>query len=118
MFLGQKMRMHARILLLLLLSMLMPALMAAEAAPLYVDVRTAEEFASGHVAGALNIPHSAMQRRWKELEPYKDKQLIVYCRSGRRSAIALEVLRGKGFSKVENGGAFERLAAKGIPTAR
>lgn len=90
----------------------------AEQAPVYVDVRTAEEFATGHVAGAIHIPHDQMQARWRELEAYRDRPMVVYCRTGRRSGIALEVLRGEGFAKAENGGGFDALAASGVPTAR
>ena len=85
-----------------------------DGAPLYVDVRTAEEFSGWHVAGALNIPHDQMQMRYSELEPYRNRRIIVYCRSGRRSEVALAVLREQGFPFVENGGAFEALVGSGV----
>lgn len=85
--------------------------------PVYVDVRTGSEFAGGHVDGALNIPHDQMELRYRELEPYRNQRIIVYCRSGRRSQVALDVLRAKGFTNVENGGAFEDLIAAGVKTA-
>ena len=63
---------------------------------LYVDVRTPEEYAAGHVKGALLIPYDEMDERWEELSPYSDRQIALYCRSGRRSGIAEDVLREKG----------------------
>ena len=82
--------------------------------PVYVDVRTAEEYASGHVAGAIHIPYDEMPARWQELERYRDSSLVVYCRSGRRSGIAIGVLEEKGFSKLENGGGIDDLKGQGV----
>ena len=93
-----------------------PAVMTGD--PVYVDVRTSGEFAGGHVAGALNIPHDQMELRYRELEPYRNHRIIVYCRSGRRSEVALSVLRAKGFPHVENGGGLEDLIAVGVETAK
>jgi phage shock protein E len=95
-----------------------PAAAPSASAPLYVDVRTSEEFASGHVAGALHIPYDQMAERWEELAGYRDRPVVLYCRSGRRSGIAQEVLRERGFTRTENGGAFTDLEASGVPTAR
>ena len=96
-----------------------PAAVAAPAEqPVYVDVRSPEEFATGHVAGAINIPHDQMEARWGELAAYRDEPLVVYCRSGRRSGLAIDVLRSRGFSRLENGGGFEELAAAGVPAER
>lgn len=92
---------------------------AASAEPvIYVDVRTPEEYASGHVAGSILIPHDQMEARWQELAQHKDKPVVLYCRSGRRSGLALEVLKEKGFTNVKNGGGFDDLAARGVPTSR
>ncbi|HUH13946.1 MAG TPA: rhodanese-like domain-containing protein [Longimicrobiales bacterium] len=84
----------------------------------YVDVRTPEEFAAGHVEGALHIPYDQMEARWRELEPHAEGTLVVYCRTGRRSGIALDVLRSKGFQNAVNGGGLGDLAARGVPTTR
>jgi phage shock protein E len=82
--------------------------------PVYVDVRTAEEYASGHVAGAIHIPYDEMPARWQELESYRDSSLVLYCRSGRRSGIAIDVLEEKGFKKLENGGGIDDLRSQGV----
>lgn len=80
---------------------------------LLVDVRSAEEFAKGHLEGALNIPHTEVVSRLNEFGADKNRQVVVYCRSGRRSGLAREVLLAHGFSHVSNGGGYvELLAAK------
>src|SRR5512133_465857 len=91
---------------------------ADEKPAVYVDVRTPEEFAAGHVRGAVNIPHTEMEDRWQELQAYKDKPIVVYCRTGRRSALAEGVLEEKGFTKVENGGRLSDLESEGVPVTR
>src|SRR5512136_1446190 len=52
-----------------------------------VDVRTPEEYASGHVPGAINIPYDQLPRRAAEIGPPTTK-VVLYCRSGRRSGVA------------------------------
>jgi rhodanese-related sulfurtransferase len=64
-----------------------------------VDVRTKGEYESGHVEGAVNIPVSALAERLAELEP-KTEGVVVYCRSGHRSAKAADILRKAGFTQV------------------
>jgi rhodanese-related sulfurtransferase len=65
-----------------------------------LDVRTPEEFAAGHVPGALNVAHDQVEARLPELAAYKSKDVVVYCRSGRRSDIALKVLEANGFERL------------------
>jgi phage shock protein E len=84
----------------------------------FVDVRTREEYAAGHVAGAIHIPHTEMARRYAELDRYDDKQIILYCRTGRRSGVAQMILENQGFDNVVNGGGLRDLEAQGIPTTR
>ena len=64
-----------------------------------VDVRTAEEFASGHVPGAINIPYDQIARRASEIGP-PSTQVLLYCRTGRRSGIAADALDRAGYKKV------------------
>lgn len=70
-----------------------------------VDVRTPEEFARGHIEGAVNIPVSDIEARLGELG---DKQgpIVLYCRSGARSARVKSLLESKGFTSVVNLGAM------------
>jgi rhodanese-related sulfurtransferase len=72
-----------------------------------VDVRTAQEFAAGHVPGAVNIPFDEISRRAAEVgDP--EAPVVLYCRSGRRSAIAGDVLRRLGFEKVYDAQRYDR----------
>jgi rhodanese-related sulfurtransferase len=65
-----------------------------------LDVRTPREFAAGHVPGARNISHDELAGRLEELADARDKEIVLYCRSGRRSALAAETLRGAGFARL------------------
>ena len=67
----------------------------------YVDVRTDEEWAEGHVDGAIHVTLADIEAGKTEMLP-KDKELRVYCRSGRRSAQAIEALKKQGFTNLVN----------------
>ena len=67
-----------------------------------LDVREPQEFASGHIARAINIPLGQVAARSQELKKYKEKPVIVCCASGARSARAAGVLRKAGFTDVRN----------------
>ncbi len=67
---------------------------------LVLDVHSTAEFDEGHIPGAINIPYDALGARLAELGPAGERDVVVYCRSGRRSAIALEALKGAGFSRL------------------
>lgn len=71
-------------------------------APLILDVRKPDEFAAGHVPGATNIPHTEIAGRLAELGADRHKELVVYCESGRRAAIAQGILEKAGFTKVRH----------------
>lgn len=80
-----------------------------------VDVRTRGEFGSGHIAGAKNIPLDQIGGRLDELS--KEKPLVVYCRSGHRSAMALKRLRAAGFSMAKHmEGGIMAWQGAGLPT--
>ncbi|HET8733213.1 MAG TPA: rhodanese-like domain-containing protein [Anaeromyxobacteraceae bacterium] len=64
-----------------------------------VDVRMPDEFASGHVPGAVNIPLHELTSRLAEVGPTSTK-VVVYCRSGSRSASALKSLQRAGYANV------------------
>jgi rhodanese-related sulfurtransferase len=65
-----------------------------------LDVRTAAEFAAGHVPGARNVSHELLASRLDELSAARDKQVVLYCRSGRRTLLAEDVLRKAGFTRI------------------
>ena len=64
-----------------------------------LDVRTPEEFKSGYIEGAINIPIAELPQRMSEVGP-KDRAVVVYCRSGSRSAAAAQRLAENGFADV------------------
>lgn len=71
----------------------------------FVDVRTPEEFMSSQLPGAANIPlHVIDQLADKQLD--KSRPVVVFCRSGQRSQMALQILKSKGFGEVYNMGSF------------
>jgi rhodanese-related sulfurtransferase len=69
-------------------------------APYVLDVRTAEEFVAGHVPGAVNIPYDQVASRLAEVP--KDRDVVLYCRSGRRAQLAAAVLADKGYARLEH----------------
>jgi phage shock protein E len=79
---------------------------------IWIDVRTAEEYQSGHVEGSVNIPYDEIAERIFEVSVDLDADIRVYCRSGRRSGIAKDVLESLGFTAVKNEGGFEEIKAR------
>jgi rhodanese-related sulfurtransferase len=65
-----------------------------------LDVRTPEEFAAGHVPGAVNVPYDQVASRLAEIP--KNKDVVLYCRSGRRTELAGEALKANGYTKLEH----------------
>ena len=74
----------------------------AEKKPLILDVRTPNEYYSGHIKGAKLIPLQQLDSRLSELKDYKEKDILVYCRSGNRSTVASQILIRNGFKKLHN----------------
>lgn len=72
----------------------------------FVDVRTPEEYAGGHVPGAINIPLDQIQSRLDEFKEMP-KPVVAYCRSGARSGMATSILKGAGVPEVINGGGIQ-----------
>ena len=72
-----------------------------------IDVRSAEEFASGHLQGAVNIPHDRIEEEIGAVAPDKSARIILYCRSGRRAETALNALKSAGYENVSNYGGLE-----------
>lgn len=80
------------------------SLLAAPSTPAFMvlDVRSKEEFAQGHIAGAINISHDTLNEKISNINQYKRDKVIVYCRSGRRAAMAETILTAQGFSQVRH----------------
>ena len=73
---------------------------SAEEGYVILDVRTAEEFAEGHVANAVNLPLSDISEKESEVLPDKEQEIFVYCRSGNRSKTAAAELVTMGYTHV------------------
>lgn len=73
-----------------------------------LDVRTPEEYAAGHIPGAINVPNESIGTEEIPTLPVKDRLILVYCRSGRRSKEAAQKLVSLGYTNiVEFGGILD-----------
>jgi len=95
-------------------------LMAEDSNVVLLDVRTKAEFESetGHLKGATLIPVQELEERVGELDRYKDKTIIAYCRSGQRSSFAASILQSRGFKVVNMTGGMLRWNAERRPVQR
>ena len=77
-----------------------------EEGALLLDVRTPQEYAQGHIEGAVNIPHDQVADEIEQIAELtggdEGKAIVVYCRSGRRSGLAKETLAEHGYGRVSN----------------
>ena len=81
-----------------------------------VDVRTAQEYAGGHIAGSVLIPLDDLERQAGGLLPDRNAPLVVYCHSGRRSQKAIGILKSMGYTKLANlDGGISNWQAQGLP---
>ena len=71
---------------------------------LILDVRSAEEFSTGHYPSAINIPHSLITQKAPTLIKDTKKTIVVYCKSGFRAEVAKQELNRLGFAQVINAG--------------
>lgn len=88
------------------------ASVAAVANPIWIDVRSTDEFKQGHLPGALNIVHTDIASKISAVTSDKTAEIQLYCRSGRRSGLAMEALQKLGYTNVHNAGGYAELAAK------
>lgn len=72
-----------------------------------IDVRTADEYNSGHIQGSTNVPLGELVKRISEVVPDKHAPVAVHCRSGRRSATAKVLLNEQGYTEVKDLGSLE-----------
>ena len=86
---------------------------------LLLDVRQPEEFSAIHAPNAQLIPLGDLPARMQEISAYKDKPIVVICRSGRRSAKAVELLKEAGYSNVSNiAGGIQGWESDGLEVVR
>ena len=72
-----------------------------------LDVRRADEFNAGHIDGAVLVPHDTIAEMVGAVVPDKNTLVYVYCRSGRRSAIAVEAMRKLGYTNLTDLGGMD-----------
>lgn len=82
-----------------------------EGGALLLDVRSAEEFAGGHIDGAINIPHTQIDERIEEIVEMQagdlHRPIVLYCRSGHRAGLAKRALENAGFDRLSNFGGLD-----------
>lgn len=78
-----------------------------------LDVRTPEEFASGHIPGAVNIAVDQLPQRLSEVP--QDRPVVVYCHSGNRSGQAAQILDRTGYAQIYDLGGIVTWAQQGFP---
>ncbi len=83
-----------------------------------VDVRTADEFAGGHLRDAKNIPLADLSSRISELDKSKARTIVVVCQSGTRADKAVRQLAAAGFDALSLDGGIAAWTAGGLPTAK
>ena len=83
-------------------------IMDSETGYIILDVRTQEEYDQGHIPGAIVISHEQIAEKAEEVLTDKDQLILVYCRSGRRSKLAAQILAELGYTNIkEFGGILE-----------
>lgn len=84
-----------------------------------LDVRSAEDYAAGHIRGARSVPATQLANGADSLKRYKDKPVIVYCEQGVSAAGAMRALAEQGFGQVVNlRGGLRAWRAEHLPVAR
>lgn len=79
-----------------------------------IDVRTPSEYESGHVSTAILAPHDSIGQTIAQIAPNKQQKIYVHCRSGRRSAAAIETLKSMGYSQLIDLGGLDDLSKYGL----
>ncbi len=111
----------------LLLSVLAPAIpttglaqgtTVTEKTPIWVDVRTAEEYNIEHLKNAVLLPYDTISQKILTVTSNKKQAINLYCRSGRRAEIARRTLEKMGFTNVQNLGALQDLKIQGMKVAK
>lgn len=79
-------------------------IMDTEEGYVILDVREQDEYDAGHISGAILIPYTQIEAKANEMLPDKDQLILVYCRSGRRSKLAAEILVELGYTNIKEFG--------------
>lgn len=83
---------------------------------LLIDVREQDEYRGGHLPGAIGCGRGILEYHVAEIEPDPNKEIVLYCRGGQRSALAADSLRQMGYANVHSMiGGFRRWSEEGRP---
>jgi rhodanese-related sulfurtransferase len=84
---------------------------------LLIDVRSEEEYKSGHLPGATHIPMLELESRLDEIDGFKNKEIVTICPGGGLSLVAVDILQEAGFEDVKSlKGGTDEWTKKGYPT--
>ena len=75
----------------------------------WLDVRTTEEFNSGHIKGAIHIPYQKIGKEIEKITKDKNADIKVYCKVGGRAGVAKKTLEKMGYKKVTNAGGYKQI---------
>lgn len=85
---------------------------------LLLDIREANDFKTGHITGAMNIPFGAIGARIDELEKHREKTLILVDKLGQHAADVAKQLKPKGFNVVRLGGGMSEWQHQSLPVVK
>ena len=97
---------------ILLLMLFVTAACAAEkpaAKTIWIDVRTVQEWDSGHLKEAVHIPYKTIGKEIEKVTKDKNAQINVYCKVGGRAGIAKKTLESLGYKNVTNAGGYQQI---------
>jgi rhodanese-related sulfurtransferase len=96
------------------------SIIQSDSSVVLLDVRTEAEFRGplGRLRGAILLPVQELERRVEELDPFHERTIIVYCRTGTRSGFATTILRKRGFTAWNLAGGMVRWNAEGLPVEK
>lgn len=94
-------------------------LLLSRSKPLVLDVREADEFAAGHIQGAVHVPVGELDARVDEFKKYLEKPVLVHCQKGIRSKGACGILKQKAFTQLyQLEGGIEAWQSAKLPLVR
>ncbi len=84
-----------------------------------VDIRDIKEFNAGHIAGAVNFPAASFDSRAAELEPFREKPVIIVCKMGQQASAVGRKLKAMGFENVRRlSGGMAEWTASNLPVVK
>lgn len=84
-----------------------------------VDIRDVKEYGNGHIAGAVNLPYTNFESRKGELEPYKEKPIVLVCKMGQHAGAIGRKLRAEGYENVRRlSGGMAEWTASSLPVVK